>query len=116
MVLQRDAVSPPATIWGLGAAAGDTVRVSFNGASIAAKINETTGAWVAALPPTPAGGPFAIVVNSSDGTSAELIDVLFGDVYFFGGQSNMAFSVEEAWNASTEIATANNYPLIVSIY
>lgn len=114
MVLQRDAVSPPASVWGLGAAPGDTVDVVFNGASIVAAVNESTGVWIAALPPTPAGGPYTIVANSSDGSSLQMVDVLFGDVFFFGGQSNMAFTVSEAYNATTEIESANSYPMIVS--
>ena len=113
MVLQRDAASPPASIWGLGAGPGQNVRVTLDGVAYPAVVNETSGLWVASLPPTPAGGPHAIVATASDGSSVRLDDVLFGDVYFWGGQSNMAFQVSEAFNATAEIATANNYPQIV---
>jgi hypothetical protein len=83
-VLQRNAVKPPATIWGTGAG-GTTVSVTFAGQKHLSTVNSTTGVWICALPPTPAGGPYTIVVNASDGSSVSLVDVLFGDVFFFGG-------------------------------
>lgn len=39
-------------------------------------------------------------------------NVLFGDVYLCGGQSNMQFAVPGISNASEEAARADNYPLI----
>lgn len=41
-----------------------------------------------------------------------LDDVYFGDVWLCGGQNNMQFTVNMAFNASQEIALANNYPHI----
>lgn len=59
------------------------------------------------LPVTAAGGPYVISSTSSSGASASLQDVLFGDVYLCGGQSNMQFTVASMFNGSTEIANAN---------
>lgn len=39
-----------------------------------------------------------------------LEDVYFGDVWLCGGQSNMQFTVNTAFNATEEIALANRYP------
>ena len=41
-----------------------------------------------------------------------LHDVLFGDVWVCSGQSNMAFSVSNMYNASVEIANASQYPKV----
>jgi hypothetical protein len=41
-----------------------------------------------------------------------LEDIYFGDVWLCGGQSNMQFTVNLAFNATTELALANNYPHI----
>ena len=39
-------------------------------------------------------------------------DVLFGDVYLCGGQSNMEFAMPAITNASEEAARAEHYPNI----
>ena len=39
-------------------------------------------------------------------------NVLFGDVYLCGGQSNMQFSMPGIENATAEAAKADGYPLI----
>jgi len=35
-----------------------------------------------------------------------MVDVLYGDVWFCAGQSNMQFTVASGFNASAEIAAA----------
>ena len=40
----------------------------------------------------PAGGPHTVVATASSGATQTLTDILFGDVYLCGGQSNMAFA------------------------
>jgi len=49
-------------------------------------------------------------VLSTSGNSAVLGNVLVGDVFVCGGQSNMQFTLIEVFNASVEIADAINYP------
>eukprot|EP01060_Flectonema_neradi_P024253 TRINITY_DN3290_c0_g1_i1.p1 TRINITY_DN3290_c0_g1~~TRINITY_DN3290_c0_g1_i1.p1 ORF type:complete len:628 (+),score=111.00 TRINITY_DN3290_c0_g1_i1:66-1886(+) len=49
--------------------------------------------WIAYLKPSPAGGNFTITV-SCDATKIEINDVTFGDVWYCGGQSNMALPLE----------------------
>ena len=85
-VLQRDAVAPPATIWGF-ADAGVTVSATLDGAPLQpAATAGADGIWRVALPPTPAGGPHAIALTASDGSSAALADVLFGEVAICSGR------------------------------
>jgi len=108
MVLQRAPQS--AVVFGF-AAAGVTVTTTFNGTSYKA-VSDSTGIWRQSLPPTQAGGPYTINFTATDGGSGSLTDVLFGDVYLAGGQSNMQFTVSLANNATNEIATADNYPNI----
>ena len=51
--------------------------------------------WRAQLPPTAEGGPYKITAVSEQGGVLEISDVLFGDVWMCGGQSNMVFTVSE---------------------
>eukprot|EP01084_Bolivina_argentea_P283285 485111_1 len=52
-------------------------------------------------------------ITATDGTNTiSMTNILFGDVFICSGQSNMQFSVSMAFNATAEIAAANNYPMI----
>eukprot|EP01120_Amphizonella_sp_Union-15-10_P017193 TRINITY_DN947_c0_g1_i5.p1 TRINITY_DN947_c0_g1~~TRINITY_DN947_c0_g1_i5.p1 ORF type:complete len:494 (+),score=91.72 TRINITY_DN947_c0_g1_i5:100-1581(+) len=105
MVLQR--APQRANLWGF-TSAGVRVEVTFNSATYSA-ISNAKGEWNVFLPPTPAGGPYTIRVLSDAGESVFLEDILFGDVYICSGQSNMQFTVREAFNSTAEIAAAANY-------
>ena len=71
------------------------------------------GIWRAAIPPHPASLVAHILTfDQNDGNTTQLEDILFGDVYLCGGQSNMQFSTPMVWNASAEVAAAANYPSI----
>lgn len=73
------------------------------------------GAWRQALPPVAASTvAFSLTFASSNSSAerAELHNVLFGDVYLCGGQSNMEFAMPADANASAEIAAADAYPHI----
>jgi sialate O-acetylesterase len=70
-----------------------------------------TSVWRAKLPPTAASAaPQTISFAASTGERAALKDVLFGDVYLCGGQSNMQFSVGGNENAAAYRQEANKYP------
>jgi sialate O-acetylesterase len=105
MVLQRDR---PATIWGFGTP-NTVVKTIFRGQTLVSSVG-ADGVFRQALPATGAGGPYTIGVSASTGESTVLSDVLFGDVFFCSGQSNMQFTLSQAVNASAEIAAANGYP------
>eukprot|EP00440_Ansanella_granifera_P053408 gb/GFBE01057896.1/.p1 GENE.gb/GFBE01057896.1/~~gb/GFBE01057896.1/.p1 ORF type:complete len:540 (+),score=109.79 gb/GFBE01057896.1/:1-1620(+) len=106
MVLQRAPAS--AVVWGF-APPGTEVKTTFNGATV----TSTAGAdsvWRAGLAPTAAGGPYKITFSASTGETASLSDVMFGDVYVCGGQSNMQFSVGGNENAAAYAKEADRYP------
>ena len=108
MVLQRAPAS--AVVFGF-ADPGVVVRTTFNGTEYQTTTT-SQGVWRQALPPTQAGGPYTISFSSSDGDSAQLLDVLFGEVFFCGGQSNCQMTMDICNNATAEIASANSYPNI----
>lgn len=107
MVLQRGGKGP--IVWGF-AAAGTKVAASFAGSEYGA-IADGSGVWRVQLAPMAAGGPYTLTIVSGT-QSITLVDILIGDVYLIGGQSNAQFTVASAFNATAEIAAANNFPSI----
>ncbi|RYF81598.1 MAG: sialate O-acetylesterase, partial [Chitinophagaceae bacterium] len=105
MILQRDV---PVNIWGW-AGARETVTVSFKGKTYKAIANKQ-GDWSLKLQATKAGGPYNITISSKN--TIVLREVLFGDVFFCSGQSNMVHQLNiHDITYANEIATAN-YPQI----
>ncbi|MGD7653613.1 MAG: hypothetical protein ACQCXQ_10390 [Verrucomicrobiales bacterium] len=84
MVLQRN---QPVKVWGW-AGANEAVTVSFAG-----KSQSTTaaadGRWMLELPPMPANANGRALTASSGSAQSAIQDVLVGDVWLLGGQSNM---------------------------
>lgn len=109
MVLQR--APQQAVVWGF-ASMGTTVTTSMDGIPMTTKAG-VDGVWRQILPATPASSTthnFTFV--SSVGDKASMDNVLFGDVYLCGGQSNMQFAIPAIENATAEIALADHYPSI----
>lgn len=104
MVLQQGI---PLRIWGT-ADAGESVRVDFQGQSVATKARES-GKWEVWLRPLSAAGPLEMTVAATN--SITIHDVLVGEVWLGSGQSNMEFVLANANNHDEEIANAR-YPLI----
>lgn len=86
MVLQR---RKPIAVFGEGSGKG---RVELCGNAVEF---EATDGWLVHLPPMEAGGPYEMTVTLN-GDTVTLTDILVGDVYLAGGQSNMQFRVEES--------------------
>lgn len=107
MVLQRN---KPNNVWGW-AKPGEKIAVSFNKQSKYATAN-LKGKWLVVLNAEKAGGPFVLSVKGSN--SLKLQNILVGEVWLCGGQSNMEMPIE-GWgkinNFENEINAAN-YPLI----
>jgi sialate O-acetylesterase len=101
MVLQRQI---PDHVWGW-TTPGQTVTVSFEGTTATAKAG-ADGLWEAAIGPFEAGGPYVLSVTGPQ--SATFSNVMVGDVWLCGGQSNMEFGVGAAMNGQAELAAANN--------
>ena len=102
MVLQREAVVP---VWGT-AADGMTVIVECNGKRAETVAEE--GRWKVHLPPMEAGGPCELTVRAAE-EAVTFTDVLIGDVWLAGGQSNMQWPLKDSAGAEAEIAAAS-YP------
>ncbi len=112
MVLQR--APQRALVWG-HSTPGATVSVSLDGVALLPPAKaDANGTWRQRLPATPASTtPHVItMVGSAEGERATLSDVLFGDVWVCGGQSNMVYAMGYVTNASAEIARADKYPSI----
>ena len=102
MVVQRD---KPMPIWGW-AAPGEAITVSFGGNNKSATA-AADRSWKVELPATPASTePRTITVQGKDG-KIELTNILVGDVWLLGGQSNMEFEIAKLEEGPLEIISAN---------
>jgi len=101
-VLQRD---QPIQVWGKAQAA-DVVNVKLGSATVRATA-DSSGKWRAQLPAMPAGGPYVLSASANGGT-ATLNDILVGDVFLCGGQSNMELVMANATNAPMDVAYSAN--------
>jgi sialate O-acetylesterase len=119
MVLQRG--PQRAVVWGYGAASAVTILKMNNKVyrtkSSANPVNRLgESIWSVTLDAETQEGPFEVLVTQpvANGTlvSIGLKDVLYGDVWFCSGQSNMQMAVYDNFNAAEEIAAAVNYPKI----
>lgn len=102
MVLQRD---KPVSVWGW-AAKGEKVTVKFAGQS-----HETTAgedrSWRVSLTAMPSNAlPDQLTVQGKDKTLT-LENILVGDVWILGGQSNMEFPLDRVEDGQLEIVSAN---------
>lgn len=75
----------PAAIWGQ-ASPNASVNILFSGHEI--QSSAADGLWTASLPAVAAGGPYKLVI-SSQGETIQVSDILAGEVWLAGGQSNM---------------------------
>lgn len=96
MVMQR---GKPNRIWGW-TKAGEEVRVKVGEQSAQAKAGPD-GRWEVAIQPPPVGGPYTMTIDGPQ--KAEFRDVLVGDVWLCGGQSNMEMGMTQVQNAPSEI-------------
>ncbi len=105
MVLQRDR---PVHLWGW-ATPGEAVTASFRGETRTATTDEL-GRWSLYLAPGAAGGPFVLTVAGSLADTDKLLfdDVLVGDLWLAGGQSNMEFEMRKSATAATDLPAAGN--------
>jgi sialate O-acetylesterase len=104
MVLQR---GKPNTIWGW-AKAGREIRVTL-GERTVKTVTQDDGRWSVVIQPPAPGGPYTVVIDGPQ--RAEFHDVLVGDVWLCGGQSNMEMGLGQARNGSEEVRAAD-YPKI----
>ena len=103
MVLQRD---HPVKIWGW-APKGATVSVDFAGKTTEATVDADRWELTLAAMPANAVGQSLVVTSGSE--KQEIKDVLIGDVWLCGGQSNMEWRLRSSRDSDIELPAAN-YP------
>lgn len=101
MVMQR---GKPNAIWGWSTP-GQEVRVQIAG-HIAKAITGSDGRWQARVQPPAPGGPYTIIIDGPQ--HRELHEVLVGDVWLCGGQSNMELPLSRTRNGDEVIKSAHN--------
>lgn len=103
MVLQQGINVP---LWGW-ADEGESVTIEFQGQKFVTTAKD--GKWMVRLKPLKAGGPFTLTVSGKN--RIEFKNVLVGEVWICGGQSNMQWRLNQSDNSEAEIASAK-YPMI----
>ncbi len=101
MVLQRDV---PVNIWGW-AKPGEKVTVTIGAQKVSAKADKK-GDWKVQLKPNPAGGPFELTIKGKN--TITLKNILYGDVWLCGGQSNMEWPLVRSRNWTTDKNSTDN--------
>ncbi len=104
MVMQR---GKPNTFWGWSKA-GQVIRLEIAGSSATATTG-VDGRWEIQIDPPPTGGPYTLTIEGPE--TIELHNILVGDVWLCGGQSNMHLGLGETRNGEQEIKSAD-HPLI----
>jgi sialate O-acetylesterase len=102
MVLQRD---KPISIWGW-ADAGEKVVVSLGGNEQSATAAEDQ-TWKVTLPSMEANSTPQAMTILGENKTLTLDNILIGDVWVLGGQSNMEFPLDRIENGQLEIISAN---------
>ena len=116
MILQRD-IPLRFTGWG---SAGDSVKAVFSRQTniYTQKVQiDANGRWNLEMPAQPAttsACTLTFELIGVTGTLQSLNDILIGDVWFFGGQSNMEKKVNYCLDSAMLISEANSYPYIRS--
>lgn len=117
MVMQRDV---PLKLWGWGHT-GDKVDAEFirqdNSTTKGSAIVNSEGKWNIELSAQAVSKDACKIILSVDGhtgTKIELENILIGDVWFCGGQSNMEKKVNHLLEVDDYVSQANSYPLIRS--
>jgi sialate O-acetylesterase len=104
MVLQRGKAN---TIWGWSEP-GDKIQVEI-GNTKASGVAGDNRRWEVKIDPPAVGGPYTIKISGRQ--TVELNNVLVGDVWLCGGQSNMGLPLRFARTGAEDAKTAN-YPEI----
>lgn len=101
MVLQRGKPNP---IWGW-AEPGQQISVTISDNTVKTSTGKN-GRWSAQIQPPAPGGPYTVVIDGPQ--HVELHEVLVGDVWLCGGQSNMEMPLGQTRNGSDEVKAADH--------
>jgi sialate O-acetylesterase len=102
MVVQR---GKPVDVWGWSTP-GDKITVTFAGKTATATAGKDRS-WEATLPALEASSQPATMTIQGQSGKITLDNILIGDVWILGGQSNMAHPISRVENGALEIASAN---------
>lgn len=103
MVLQRDKA---VKVWGW-ADKGEKVTVKFGGQEKSVVVNDKEE-WEVFLEPMGVNNaPQEMIITGGQGKAVIFKNVLLGEVWLLGGQSNMEFDLARIYHGDTEIASAN---------
>jgi sialate O-acetylesterase len=104
MVLQRGKTN---AVWGWGQP-GEKIRVEISNVIAAATV-AADGRWQAQMLPPAVGGPYTLKISGRK--TVTFTNILVGDVWLCGGQSNMEWPLSQARNGDTEVQAANHSQL-----
>jgi len=106
MVIQRD---KPIRIWGTSQP-GENVRVRFSIRDLTVKA-DAQGNWQMELEALPVSSQGKALVIQSGDTTITYDNILVGDVWICGGQSNMEDEISYVYHGDMEVSSAN-HPMI----
>lgn len=104
MVLQRN---QPINFWGIGDP-GSKLKITFLDKTYKTKV-AVDGTWFQTVPAQPHGGPYQLILTSSNDEEIMLDNLLIGDVWVCSGQSNMEWLLKNSNNAEEEIRDADDF-------
>jgi len=102
MVLQRD---KPLNIWGW-AEPGEEVTVSFAGRQATSKAAPDRS-WQVTIEPMPANSTPQTMTVTGKARTLTLENILVGDIWILGGQSNMEFPISNVEDGELEVVSAH---------
>lgn len=106
MVLQRET---PVKLWGK-AGPNEKLRITIRGKTYSTT-TDARGNWLLVLAPMSSGGPFTLVIQGRN-DEVKIHDILVGDVWLLGGQSNMELPISRTLDLyENEVKNADN-PLL----
>ena len=109
MVLQRN---QKIKIWGW-ASSGELVALNFKHKKYKTKA-DLNGSWELFIPPQKEGGPYTMTFSGKN--KVEVSNILFGDVWFCSGQSNMVLPIERVKEQYPDEVANANYPEIRNFF
>lgn len=101
MILQRN---KPVVIWGESDA--ERVTVTIQDAHVVTYVKD--GKWRTFLPPMEAGGPYELVVTTDAEETITYKDVMYGEIWLAGGQSNMELELQNSKDGADAVSEAYN--------
>ena len=90
MILQR---RKPVAVWGESDA--EKVTVTIQDAHVVTYVQD--GKWQLFLPPMEGGGPYIMTIATDQGEEKVYQDVMYGEIWLAGGQSNMELELQMSY-------------------